>query len=144
MNNGINFLKRQNNLIKNNDKLAKFIKEYGYDKCHFLSKAIAEHYKLKNIICFYFEKSEEVIHSGVFFEGNVVDARGISDIKEIQDFYDNTNIITNKYSLHGKCCFTILNKNDFDPNIFYINNVNIKYDDLVKEYVIFFGELVST
>lgn len=140
---GIKFLETQNNLVKNNKPLARFIREYAYDKCHILTKVLSEYLQLNDIAVFYLKNTNVIIHSAILLKNErIIDARGISTIKEILAFYDQANTMTGVYQHSGCCLSKTIKSHEFDPEVFYNEKIITDNKLLIEKYIKFFKKSI--
>ncbi|WP_028865303.1 hypothetical protein [Psychromonas aquimarina] len=97
------------------------IKEFLFDKCHYLTVVAAQLFKSQEVKLFYLEASSRVIHSAISLDEDlVIDIIvGIELLMRLKHSNDATNSMTGIYGREGRCLSSIIKLHDFDPNEYY-------------------------
>jgi|GEM_PF-3763987 len=125
------------------DGYSKFCREYGFDKCHYLTQALIERLETNKVILFYLSISKQIIHSAVLLNNKVIDCYGISDVSDTVLYYNSLNYMTDSYQVDGECKHIVIDSNEFDPNIYYSSVAQDKshFKSVAEKWFDLYGQL---
>jgi len=121
----IQLAEKRQSLCKNKET-SNFIREFAFDKCHYLTKVLADHLLSKDVTLFYLSNTQQIIHSAIPVEaGAVLDAQGIARTKEIEAYYDASNHAMGQFEALGPCLSEQIPAATFDPDSFYHTSFDV-------------------
>lgn len=123
MSNPEEIYRRRIEMMQSNPDYAQFAREYGYDKCHYLTLVLAEKINAPSVALFYLAKNNRIIHSAAVIYDYAIDAFGKQPIQDILTFYDIHNRIMGKDDEYGNCEHFEMTTLSFDPNKFYLKHM---------------------
>lgn len=111
--------KRRIELQESNPEYSQFVREFAYDRCHYLTMALSKKLKTTNIAIFYLSKTNQIIHSAVLTNNYAIDAFGKQSIADIETFYNYQNKAMGKFDEYGQCEHFQTTLANLIPNRFY-------------------------